>query len=52
MPGGQKVSFIIEGAKSLRSIDSQWHPQFGLSIKNTKIALELSGKKLVTRLEF
>lgn len=47
LPEGQQVKMQITGAEA-QLIASTWHPRFGVSINNQKLALILKGSKLVT----
>lgn len=52
LPQGEKVRFCVEGVSMLRVIESTWHPGFGLSIPNSCIEVVLSGKRLVSRIDY
>ncbi|WP_170272492.1 heparinase II/III domain-containing protein [Litorivicinus lipolyticus] len=51
LPQGQVVRLNITGAV-VEVRDSTWHPGFGQSVSNTKLALKLSGYTLETHIEW
>lgn len=52
LPQGQEVRFSAEGASMLRVVESAWHREFGLSAQNSCIEAVLSGKKLLSRIDY
>jgi uncharacterized heparinase superfamily protein len=51
LPQGQLVRLTITGAE-VHVCESTWHPGFGQSISNTKLALKLSSHTLKTHIEW
>jgi uncharacterized heparinase superfamily protein len=48
LPTGELISVCIQGAESVKVVDSAWHPEFGKSVPNQCIVAELSSKTLIT----
>lgn len=51
LPQGHKARLNITGAK-VEVCKGSWHPSFGISVKNTKLSLQLSANTLKTQIEW
>ena len=50
LTSGQEVLIKIENASSCELNDSNWHPEFGLSVKNKCIVAKFSASEIKTRM--